>query len=120
MKKNELFDKCVKNVNPEVMEEVNRNIDKILVSEDLEQEIEAEYNKSREIGGRHNMLLWVNKRRLAELAHHFANWQKKQMMKDAVEGIARPDDNEIWVNLREYGYKFEDGDKVKIIIIKED
>ena len=48
--------------------------------------------------------------------------QKEQMLKDAVEGEAHPDDCEIWVNFEGYGYKFNDGDKVKIVIvpIKED
>jgi len=47
---------------------------------------------------------------------------KEQMLKDAVEGVAQPDDCEIWINLVGYGYKFNDGDKVKIIIVpdKED
>jgi hypothetical protein len=49
-----------------------------------------------------------------------ANWQKEQMLKDAVEGTAHPEDCEIWVNLLGYGYKYNDGDKVKIIIVKED
>lgn len=49
-----------------------------------------------------------------------ARWQKQQMLEEAVEGVARPDDCEIWVNLVGYGYKFKDGDKVKIIVVKED
>lgn len=49
-----------------------------------------------------------------------AKWDREQMMSKAVEGIARPDDCEIWVNLVGYGYKFNDGDKVRIIIVKED
>jgi hypothetical protein len=44
---------------------------------------------------------------------------KEQMMKEAVEGEAHPDDCEIWVNLVGYGYDFKDGDKVRIIIVKE-
>ena len=49
-----------------------------------------------------------------------AEWQKSQMLKDAAEGIAHPEECEIWVNLLGYGYKYNDGDKVKIIIVKED
>ena len=45
---------------------------------------------------------------------------RQDMMKEAVEGEAHPDDCEIWVNLVGYGYKFNDGDKVRIIIVKED
>ena len=46
-----------------------------------------------------------------------AKWQQMQMMKKMVEGTAHPDDCEIWVNLVGYGYKFNDGDKVRIIVI---
>lgn len=44
---------------------------------------------------------------------------REQMMKDAVEGRAHPEECEIWVNLLGYGYKYKDGDKVKIIILKD-
>lgn len=46
-----------------------------------------------------------------------ANWQKEQMMKEAIEGIARPDDSEIWCNLASFNLK--DGDKVKVIVKSE-
>lgn len=49
-----------------------------------------------------------------------AEWMKSKMLEEAVEGIAHPDDCEIWVNLVGYGYKFKDGDKVRVIVIKED
>lgn len=48
-----------------------------------------------------------------------AEWMKAKMLEEAVEGIAHPDDCEIWVNLVGYGYKFKDGDKVRVIVIKE-
>ena len=41
--------------------------------------------------------------------------QKEQMMKQAIEGVARPDDCEIWCNLDSFNLK--DGDKVKIVIV---
>ena len=47
-----------------------------------------------------------------------ANWQKEKMMKEAIEGIARPDDSEIWCNLSSFNLK--DGDKVRVVVIKED
>ena len=46
-----------------------------------------------------------------------ADWQKGQMMSKAVDGIARPDDGEIWCDLKSFNFK--DGDKVKVIIIKD-
>lgn len=45
--------------------------------------------------------------------------QKEQMLKDAVEGRAHPEECEIWVNLFGYGYKYNAGDKVKMIILKD-
>ena len=57
---------------------------------------------------------------LAEAVIFGAKLHKEQMMKEAVEGIAHPVDCEIWVNLVGYGYKFKEGDKVKLIIVKED
>ena len=53
-------------------------------------------------------------------AKHFTEWMKAKMLEGAVEGVAHPDDCEIWVNLVGYGYKFKDGDKVRVIVIKED
>ena len=47
-----------------------------------------------------------------------AKWQKEQMMANAIDGTARPYDNEIWCNLA-YS-NLEDGNKVKVIVIKED
>ena len=45
------------------------------------------------------------------------NIMEQQMMTKAVDGIARPYDNEIWCNLASSNLK--DGDEVKVIIIKE-
>lgn len=42
----------------------------------------------------------------------------EQMMKDAIEGVAHPDDQEIWCDLDKYN--LEDCEKVQIIVIKED
>ena len=46
-----------------------------------------------------------------------AEWMKERMIKDAIEGIARLFDEEIWCALDKYTYK--DGDKIKIIILKD-
>lgn len=74
---------------------------------------------------------------IKDVAQHFAEWQREQMMKDAVEGnvCGRVIDH---INVRVEGYnaltpsnithipcerknfhKFKIGDKVKVIIIKE-
>ena len=58
---------------------------------------------------------------IAIVARHFAEWQKEQMMKDAVEGeIVKDITNKLAVtakNINLDGFKF--GDKVKIIIVKQ-
>jgi len=51
-----------------------------------------------------------------------ANWQKHQMMKDAIEGyvdmLEFPD--KTWIELSAIPKDLKDGDKVKLTIIKED
>ena len=49
-----------------------------------------------------------------------AKWDRQQIMKEAMEGVAHPDDCEIWVNLVGYGSNIKDGDKVRVIIVRED
>lgn len=44
--------------------------------------------------------------------------QKEQMMEQTIDGIARPDDSELWCDLDSFNLK--DGNKVKVIIIKEE
>ena len=42
----------------------------------------------------------------------------EQLMAKAIDGIARPDDGEVWCDLK--SFNFEDGAKCKMILIKED
>ena len=59
------------------------------------------------------------------IARHFAQWQKEQMMKDAIEAKVL-----LWEGLKSFALAihdmdkalslFNDGDKVKLLIIKED
>ena len=49
-----------------------------------------------------------------------AEWDREQMMKEAIGGNAYPNDGEIWVDLARYGYKFKEGEPCRIIIVKED
>ena len=103
----------------EVIDKVNEVIDYInsqpeeKPSEDLNDEIKKfieEYGYER---GEDKLLIAI-------VARHFAEWQKEQMMKDAMEGTAHPEECEIWVNLLGYGHKYKDGDKVKLIIVKNE
>lgn len=96
------------------------------VSKELEEEI------IRYIGYPQEIDEDVSTTMIRKAARHFAQWQKQQMMKDAVDGeiLAIEDCNysmnshthlEMYVDevkLIEKGFK--DGDKVKLIIIKED
>lgn len=54
-----------------------------------------------------------------DLAYHFARWQKEQMMKKAICANVYPDDKEIWCCLDRFP-ELKEGDKVRIIIVKED
>lgn len=56
--------------------------------------------------------------KLSRIAVRVAKWQKEQIMAKAIDGIARPDDGEVWCDLKSFNFK--DGDKVKVIVIKED
>lgn len=61
---------------------------------------------------------------ILDIAKHFANWQKEQMMKDAVETTVSSMVHQlivtdyIIVNAEQFGLK--KGDKVKVLIIKEE
>ena len=60
------------------------------------------------------------------IAHHFAEWQKQQMMKDAVDAEVFVDYNinfgygSLTANIDLDEQHLKEGDKVKIIIVKED
>lgn len=61
---------------------------------------------------------------IKEIARHFANWQKEQLMKDADELIVKGDsarDNEPYIifvpDMKRRGFKI--GDKAKVVIIKD-
>ena len=82
------------------------------VSEDLEEEIGRYFKENG------------NKWAYIDVARHFANWQKQQMMKDAVPATVLTNQYgnkyiRSWSGLREYN-KFKNGDEVKVYLIKED
>ncbi len=85
------------------------------VSEDLEEEVD-EYilDNFDDAEGRVYVL---------QCARHFANWQKQQMIKDAIDGVVICDEK-LTHGYKDIVFKFPDnlqvGDKVKLIIIKED
>lgn len=81
------------------------------VSEDLE---EAAKSHSKE--SFNGMLIEDN----MEAFKAGANWQKQQMMKDAMEGKVVVDSENDWQCIRIFKRVNKIGDKVKLIIIKED
>ena len=83
------------------------------VSDDLEKEIdrwskEQYYNESE-------------KRSFAVVARHFAEWQKKQMMKEALDAEVRDvEDFMGTTTFRCICDKYKKGDKVQVIILKKE
>lgn len=61
----------------------------------------------------------MSKSDLMEFAYHFANWQKEQMLKNAMEvTIENPIENHADLNVSLDGV--ENGDKIKLIMARED
>lgn len=110
----------------DALEEKAEIIGYLQPSEELEAEIDRLWESfADEMEGPHNLYDIY-----ARLAHHFAEWQKQQMLKDAVEGkvlelgetykdlTISVEGKELNEALHPLGVK--DGDKVKVIIVKED
>ncbi len=83
---------------------------------ELEEEVKRYYSDNFEYISSDQPTLSI----LTNIARHFAQWQKEQMMKEAIGGNAYPNDGEIWVDLARYGYKFKEGEPCRIIIVKEE
>lgn len=88
-------------------------------SEDLEKEIDRVYFKNECCSQR------LHHKEIAEIARHFANWQKQQMIKDVVEATiikTRVTNHTMAPTLSTVilSDAFHEGDKVKLIIVKED
>ena len=97
------------------------------VSEDLEKEIQDYYNSRREYGGRYNAVIPVYRHQLADIASHFAQWQKQQLMAKAVDATVHIDAGGYpyipQMELYDYDKDIplaKEGDKYKVILIKED
>ena len=90
-------------------------------SEDLEEDSSFE-KLLQEIYIKYNKQISIEK--LLDIASHFAEWQKQQMMKDAVEGVIDirkwPAKAQVEFYDRLPDFDVRTGDKVKIIIVKEE
>lgn len=61
------------------------------------------------------------KEELSKCAHHFAQWQKQQMMKEVYTGTYDCDDDTSWIGFKGWLLSTSKvGNKVKLIIIKEE
>lgn len=93
------------------------------VSEDFEKEMDnyipTVFSKDMD-SGEPRFTTWF--RALRKTARHFANWQKNKMMEDAVDGIVAASAGALiatgFVKSEDVNVKF--GDKIKIIVVKED
>lgn len=89
------------------------------VNEDLEEELHSWIRENCDDNGFFNQL---------ELARHFAEWQKQQMMKDAVDAqvfqahdIDKAYEGYVYIVSNQFkGLNLLPPNKVKIIIVKED
>jgi hypothetical protein len=100
----------------ETKESWNKRLGEEPVSEDLEEELSAYVNSEEYLNniGTSGLLL---------IARHFADWQKQQMMKEAVSGHVGQTINGMLRALSDETFGdmgFTAGDKVKLIIIKEE
>lgn len=86
------------------------------VSEELEEEIQKHLKECLNVKFPTTDIESI-KKDVEYTARRFANWQKQQMMKQAIEVQVNPLLGETFVGCKVSGY--EVGEKVKIIIIKE-
>ena len=91
------------------------------VSEDLEKEIINYIGFPQEVDED------ISTTMMRKAARHFANWQKEQMIKDAVEGTVEEPECLLWRIISDdleglfvVNNNLHDDDRVKIIIIKMD
>ncbi len=90
-------------------------------SEDLEEEID----RFEDWINNFNQSDYPTSYTVRDIARHFAEWQKQQMMKDAVDAFVNTYENTDDSNYVEFvteqsPYKFKETEKCKIIIVKEE
>lgn len=110
---------CEAKYRREMLDDLSEFIDS-LPKEPIEEDLEKEFNRFLdEIEGTPRM--YHSEERIEwgkDIAHHFAEWQKEQMMKDAIP--ARVSFGQVVLQERPISTSVaKDGDKVKIIIVKK-
>ena len=94
------------------------------VSEDLEEEIQKNiHNHFFDLNGIAiaGTSVYATVDDMVYIAKHFANWQKEQMMKDAIDTTIKQGCIELGILIKGLDKgKFSFGDKVKVIIIKSE
>lgn len=102
-------------------------------SEDLEKEIEKKWTNCAtwvpSAGGESSLLeesghyeLNLSKSDFKDIANHFAEWSRKQIVKDAINGIMDCDDDNEWIEITDklIVTPSKAGKKVKFIVVKEE
>ncbi len=118
----EIVDKCLYGSEVELVDDGDLPKEES-VSEDLETEIER-VRKHHFINDDFDKVE-LDGRTISNIAHHFVNWQKQQMMANAVNGFVIEDIEEVngdFLLSAEYLSKYmrlKDRQKVKVIVIKE-
>lgn len=95
------------------------------VSEDLENEIKKIISDESNF-----MKFQVRSQLIGYIAHHFAGWQKRQLMKDAKSGVGTSDsciqfEDGTWIDLDptmqlKPAFNVKAGEKVNVLVIKKD
>ena len=94
------------------------------VSEDLEKVskewLRPQLDKSYEKYGKNKMmqLTHFDGYAMLEAIEFGAKWKEEQMMAKAIDGTVMPYDGEVWCDLKTFN--FNEGDKVKIVIVKSE
>ena len=113
----------VDNISEEGLTKARKQLQEDSESDNLEQTIDTYL--ATYFGGEKEKQDWPF---LKKMAIHFANWQKQQMMKDAIDTIVKVDAGgypyvDRTIELYDYDKDIplaKKGDKVKIVVIKED
>jgi hypothetical protein len=116
-----LLEKYPKNYYLLTVAEFIDSIQKEPISEDLEKEINKffkDWGTDEINGGQYGINLDV--RELKDIARHFANWQKEQMMAKAVDAQCFGFQGAALFSFRLPVDNYLVGSEVKIIVIKED
>lgn len=85
----------------------------------LEEEIDLWISENENIHHGDKLMVWL----LKDVAHYFAEWQKNQMLKDAVEGeviVPIYEGDDTWSSEIKIPGRYEPGDRLRIVILPKE